>query len=235
MKSTSICSTLLLTLTLLWTHAAAQDGKNKEPKGSGLTVDTVKKTVTIDAKIAPRKLAHLKGETYPIEVIASWAYPKGRKAHETIVTFEVKPSEVHKALETLGLKAGKPILGESKEKVQGPEVNFYIDVPQAGGGTKRLTMDKVLVDPRNGSAFPKNVKFRFTGSIMTQPDPEKDDKVYGADISGTLATIFPVANDVVFQTGYTMADEKLLKLDTNTKNLPPEGTAVKFVIEVAGK
>src|SRR5438128_12445589 len=44
----------------------------------GIVVDKDKKTVTVDAKIAPRKLDDPKfeGKIYPIEVIACWAYPK---------------------------------------------------------------------------------------------------------------------------------------------------------------
>lgn len=208
-----------------------------QEKKSGIEVDKEKKTVSIDAKIAPRMLPvpELKGKIYPIEVIGSWPHPKGRKAHETIVTFEVKPSEIHKALESLGIKAGKPILGEAKGKAEGPAVNVYIDVPQPDGPAKRLSMDKVLVDSRTGAPFPKNVRFIFTGSKLTQPDPEKDDTVYGADLSGTFAVIFPVSDEVVLQTAYTMKDEKLLRLETNTKNLPAENTPVKLVIEVAGK
>src|SRR5215217_4877896 len=91
---------------LLTTHswAAGKDGSG------GVTVDKDKRTVSVDAKIAPRKLPNLQ-EVYPIEVIACWGHthtPPGKKAHETIVTIEAKPSEVHKALESLGLKPGTP-------------------------------------------------------------------------------------------------------------------------------
>jgi len=61
---------------------------------TAITVDKEKRTITLDAKIAPRKLEHLKGEIYPIEVIACWAHPKGEKAHETVVTNpDVLPKE----------------------------------------------------------------------------------------------------------------------------------------------
>ena len=43
-------------------HCAANAGD----KDGGIVVDKDKRTVTIDAKIAPRKLAHLKGEIYPV-------------------------------------------------------------------------------------------------------------------------------------------------------------------------
>jgi hypothetical protein len=203
---------------------------------SGVMVDKEKRTVTIDAKIAPRKLSDekFKGVIYPIEVIACWAYPKGQKAHETVVTFEVNPSAIHKALEELGLKAGKPVKGDVKETAKGPEVNIYLDLPQDGGGTKRVSIDKVLVDPKTNKPMPK-VKWHFTGSVMSKPAPDKDELVYGADLTGTLIAIFPVTDETVFQTNLTMKEEKYVKLEVAKDALPKEGTPVKLVIEVPAK
>jgi hypothetical protein len=208
-----------------------------EEKKAGVTVDMAKKSVAIDAKVAPRKLEHLKGEVYPIELIACWPHPKGKKAHETVVTIEVDPSEVHKALEKVGLKPGKPAKGAAPKegdpdpKGQGPEVNVFIEVPDGAGGTKRLTLDKVLMDPKTKKAPPK-MTFVFTGSVMTAADPNKpDDKKYGADLTGSLICLFPVTDEVVLQTGWTMKEEKFLKLDVRPDVLPKEGTPVKLVIE----
>jgi hypothetical protein len=202
-------------------------------KEAGLQVDKDKKLIKIDARIAPRKLEHLK-EIYPIEVIACWAHPKGKKAHETVVTIEANPSDVHKALENLGLKPGSPVMGESKEPPQGPEVNIYLEI--AGPSeTRKVTMDRALLDSRNKKPFPKSVKFRFTGSVQSKPDPNKEGTVYGADLTGTLISIFPVTNQTVFQTNLTMEFERFLKLDTNASVLPKEGTPVKLVIELTSK
>jgi hypothetical protein len=206
-----------------------------DKKATGVTVDKGKRLVKIDAKIAPRKLPHLKGEIYPIEVIACWAHPKGKKAHETIVTIEATPSAVHKALESLGIKPGTPVMGGEKEVPQGPEVIVYIEVPAPDGGVKKVTMDKALIDSKTQKPFPKSVKFRFTGSVMSQPDPNDKKTVYGADLTGTLAAIFPVTNQTVMQTNLSMQYEKFMKLETNTKILPKEGSEVKLVIEVPAK
>src|SRR5207302_19027 len=78
---------------------------------TGVTVDKKERTVTIACAVAPRKLPTL-DKIYPLEVVATFPTPKGQKAHETVVTYSVKPSEVHKALESLGLKPGKPVQGE---------------------------------------------------------------------------------------------------------------------------
>src|SRR6266508_2493861 len=167
-----------LALLLVVGRSAAEDKK------SGVVVDKEKKTVTVDAKVAPRKLEHLKGEAYP--------------------------SEVHKGLESLGLKPGKPARGAAMKegapdpKGEGPEVNVFIEVPDGAGGTKRLTLDKILMDPKTKKPAPK-MTFIFTGSVMTAVDPNKPDvKKYGADLTGSLITLFPVTDEIVLQTGWTM-------------------------------
>jgi hypothetical protein len=219
----------LFALCLLLPARAA----DKDP-AAGITVDKEKRTVSIDAKIAPRKLEYLKGVIYPIEVVACWPHPKGEKAHETILTFESKPSEIHKAVESLGLKPGIPVMGETKKQSEGPEVNIYIEVPRPDGTPRRLPVEKTLIDPKTNKPMPK-VKWRFTGSVMTKPDPAKDEQVYGADRTGTLIAMFPVTNQTVFQTNLAFKDQDYLKMETNKEVLPAEGTPVKLVIEVPKK
>src|SRR5260370_35122513 len=103
-----------------------------EDKSAGIVVDKNKRTITVDCKIAPRVMEDPKfqGKTWPVEVIACYPYPKGQKAHETVVTIEVKPSEVHQALESFGLKPGTPVRGEAKNAPQGPEVNLQWECPE---------------------------------------------------------------------------------------------------------
>jgi hypothetical protein len=196
---------------------------------AGLQIDKAKKTVTIPCIVAPRKLPHLQ-EIYPIEVIACHPHPKGKKAHETVVIFDgVKPSEVHKALEQLGLKPGKPAKGEGA-KAEGPEVAVALEVT-GPDGPKETPIEKFLVDRKTGKPMPA-LKWHFTGSAMSQPDPEKPDKAYGADLSGTLIAIFPVTDETVLQTNLTMKDETLIKLETNKSSLPKEGEKVRLIIRV---
>jgi len=95
--------------------------------GKSIAVDTKARRVTIPCKIAMRKLPTLK-EIYPLEVIASYPHPRGQKAHETVVTFDIKPSEVHKAMESLGLKPGKPAKGVGAA-AEGPEVRSCWNSP----------------------------------------------------------------------------------------------------------
>jgi hypothetical protein len=203
-------------------HAADTDG---------IKIDKEKNSVIIDCKIAPRKLEYLKGEIYAIEVIGCWPHPKGKKAHETVVTFDVKPSDVHKAIESLGLKAGKPVMGQTKEQSEGPEVSIFLEIPGADGQPKRVPIEKTLIDPKSNKPMPK-VKWRFTGSVMSKPNADKDETVYGADITGTLITIFPVTNETVIQTNLAFKDQEYMRLETDKTLLPKEGTPVKLILEV---
>jgi len=196
---------------------------------AGIKIDKEKKAVIIDAKVAPRKLPQ-HDKVYPIEVVACWPDPKGKKAHETVVTIDAKPSDVHAALVSLELKPGKPARGENTEAV-GPEVKVFLEIPD-GGGTRKLSIHRFLVDPKTKQAFPREVKFRFTGSVMSKPDPTKPE-MYGADVTGTLIAIYPVTDETVCQTSLTMKDEKFLKLDVDSTVMPKEGTAIKLIIEAA--
>jgi hypothetical protein len=183
-------------------------GQEKKDKPAGVTVDEAKKCVYVDAKVAPRKLPKL-DQVYPIELVAGWPDPKGKKAHEIVLSVDVDPSEVHKGLEKLGLKPGKPAKGEGT-KAEGPVVNVFVEVPDVADGTKRVPLEKILWDPKTKKPPPK-MTFVFTGSAMSAPDPNKpDEKKYGADITGSLIVLF----------------------DVNPMALPKEGSPVRLVIEV---
>src|SRR5436305_14714696 len=117
-------SPCLLGLAILALPPANAPAPAREPEksGGGIVVDKDKRTVTIDARIAPRKIDDPRyKEIYPIEVIACYPFPEGQKAHETVVTIEARPSEVHKGLEALGIKPGAPGVGEAKDPPMGPE------------------------------------------------------------------------------------------------------------------
>lgn len=195
-----------------------------------ITVDKEKKAVIIEAKVAPRKVL---AEVYPIEVIACFPHPRGKKAHETVVTIEAKPSDIHKALESLDLKPGKPADVPNDKPSEGPELLVSVEFMNADGAVKKIPVNQLLLDIKTGKTLPKSVRFRFTGSVLIQPDPNKPAKEYAADSSGTLIAIFPVTNETVMQSTLSMKDEKYVKLETDKKMLPKEGTPVKLILEVA--
>jgi hypothetical protein len=201
-----------------------------EPEKPGqVVVDKTARTVTIDCAVAPRKLPNLT-EIYPIEVVACYPAPRGQKAHETVVTFSgIKPTQVHKALEELGLKAGKPALGETA-RAEGPQVKLSLEIPGPDGKPQRVPMESLLVDKKTNKPLPP-FTWHFTGSVMKQIDPEKDTKDYAADFSGTLISVFPVTDETVIQSSLTMKDEPVYKLEIAKDKLPKEGTPLKLIIE----
>lgn len=199
--------------------------------GAGFTVDKANKAVVLDAEIAVRKLPDLP-QIYPIEVFACHTKKAGaHKSHETLVLVSAKPSDVHKALESLGLKAGKPAL-KGGNKGSGDAVEVYIEW-EAGGKKQRLSAEEAIVDLKSGKTLKEmgNCKWMFTGSAMIYPDPEKDDKAYGADFSKTMIGIFPVTNEVVVQSNLEEGGTKL----EASKAVPAIGTKVKLIIQAAKK
>ena len=116
--------------------AVATRLSSQEKKGGGIVVDKDAKTVTIPVKVAPRVVLKEKKEPYPLEVIATWPHPKGKKAHETIITIDesIKPSDVHKALESLN-QAG--YAGRRGRQAEGTGVKIYFLVPDATGQERK--------------------------------------------------------------------------------------------------
>jgi hypothetical protein len=226
-------SRLLVPLVALVLVSLSSARGAEASKEGELTVDKEKRTITIPAKIAPRKIDDPRyKEIYPVEVIATFPFPEGKKAHETVVTYSVKPSVVHKALEELGLKPGKPARTET-DTPSGPEVKIYIETG-TGPAARRVPIEQTLVDIKTGKKMPK-VKWLFTGSTLVKPNPDKPETAYGADQSGTLIAIFPVTDETVFQSSLLLRDEKYVKLETSKTDLPAIGTAVKLVIVAPAK
>lgn len=222
----------LAALLAVWIGAGAT-GIAQDAKPRAIEIDAANKIVLVPCAIAPRKLekavdAQNPGMIYPLEVVASWPAPKGLKAHETVLVFDVKPSDVQKALESLGLKPGKPAKGEGA--ATGPEVKVSLEIPGTNGQPRRIAIEKAMVDRKTGKPMPK-LKWIFTGSAMKKLDPNKPEEVPGCDVSGTLIAIFPVTDETVLQTSLTMKEEPLLKLDTDKTLLPKEGTPVTLVLE----
>ncbi len=203
--------------------------KPPEEKPGQVVVDKKARTVTVDCAVAPRKLPNL-SEIYPLEVVACYPAPRGQKAHETMVTFSgIKPTQVHKALEEIGLKAGKPARGDNA-KAEGPEVRLFLEVPGPDGKVEKLPIESLMVDKKTGKPLPP-LTWHFTGSVMKQLDPEKDALDYAADFTGTLIGIFPVTDETVIQSSLTMKDEPVYKLEVVKDKLPKEGTPLKLIIE----
>ena len=203
--------------------------RDRREAGAEIVVDKAKKSVTIPCKIAPRKLASLE-DIYPLEVIATFPSPLGEKAHETVVTFASRPSDVHKAFEGMGLKPGKPVKGDGRSS--GPAVRILLQFRGLSGEMETIPIENALVDARTGRRMPP-LSWRFTGSSLREPDPGEQTRRYGADLTGTLITLFPVSDETVFQSDLAIGQRRVVRLDTNKDLLPPEDTPVSLIIMAA--
>ena len=139
-------------------------GPDPVPQQPGIVVDAATKTIRVPCRIAPRKLANLP-DIYPCEVVATWPAPKGGKAHETVVNFDIMPSEVHKALESLGLKPGHPGRGEDPVAA-GPECEVLLEIPGANKAPPRvLPIESGSQPPMRSTS--KGAYFIFSRLAMT--------------------------------------------------------------------
>jgi outer membrane protein assembly factor BamB len=193
-----------------------------------ISIDRRRRRIDLPALVAPRKLPSLK-DIYPLEVVCTWPTPAGQKAHETVVITEVKPSDVQRGLEALGLKAGQPSHGQAEPV--GPEVRLFLVLTGPSGRERAIPLEKAIVDLRTGKPLPDLI-WRFTGSATRQTDSANPDRAYGADLAGTFITIYPVTDETVIQGNLTMEDQSVLKLELNRNIVPEENTPVKLRIEV---
>ena len=196
-----------------------------------VTVDRKNRRIIVPCRIAPRKLPNL-ADIYPLEVVATFPSPLGQKAHETVVTFCAKPIDIHRAIESLGVKAGKPVKGANEGPPAGPEVQLLLELPDASGSPRLVPIEETVLEVRTGKPLPP-LKWHFTGSAARQLDPDSDETVYGADYGGTLATLFPVTDETVIQSDLQMKERRHLRLETSKTLLPPPGTPLRLIIALA--
>jgi len=98
----------------------------------------------------------------------------------------------------------------------------YGKVAQAAAKLQPPT-EIALKDPRQWKLVGKRV------ARLDTVDKTNGKQVYGADLTGTLFTLFPGTDETVFQSGSGL--DESLKVETNPKVLPKEGTPVKLVIQ----
>ena len=137
------------------------DRAGKEGQPGGVTVDVVRRAVIVDAKVAPRKLPESR-QGLPIELVAGWGAPKGKKAHEIVVAIDVEPirspqgtRETRASSRASPPRAGPPKDGDPFPKAEGPVVNVYFEVPDGAGGAKKVAIEKVLMDPATKKPRPR--------------------------------------------------------------------------------
>ncbi|MBI1337009.1 MAG: hypothetical protein GC164_08615 [Phycisphaera sp.] len=97
--------------------------------------------------------------------------------YESLLWAFAKPSDVHKALEFIGLKPGSPIDPASgRFWSDGDPVILTVRDPVG----QTYPIEKLLINNETNKALPAE-GFLFTGSVMVPPPDGKGDNVYAAD------------------------------------------------------
>jgi len=153
--------------------------------------------------------------------------PSG-KTHETVMTVDCVPSNVHAALLLIGLQPGRPVA--YKDKKYGPtgdRVKISARWTE-NGNTRIVRAEDLLYNVKHKRAM-EHQYWIFCGSVM---DPQRD-QPYLADLTGNIVTTFNDPATVIDNPSEAGMDDDMLEI--NAKVCPAPGTKVTLIIEPAPK
>ena len=160
-----------------------------------------------------------------IEVFA--CTPSG-KTHETVITCECVPSNLHAALLLIGLKNGKPVSWQQKKRPPtGDPVKISVRWTE-DGKERTVRAEDLLYNVKTKRAM-KRQYWVFSGSIMDA----NSEKPYIADLAGNLVTTYNDAATVIDNPTEAGVDDDMLEV--NGKICPKPGTKVTLILEPAPK
>ena len=109
--------------------------------------------------------------------------PDSGKEYEAMVVGFVKPSDVHRALEFIGMKGGRAVnFAANQFWPKGERVLMTVEWEQAGkAGLQRVRAEELVIDARTGKALAKT-GLVFTGSFWIKPEEEGGKERYAADV-----------------------------------------------------
>ena len=102
--------------------------------------------------------------------------------YESLAMAFAKPSAVHRALEFIGLKPGRPVNANAMQFWSKGE-RVFVSLTRAAGDPpeKAVRMESLLHDTRTGKPLAET-GFAFTGSVQVPPEKARDVNRYGADL-----------------------------------------------------
>lgn len=189
----------------------------------GIKLDREAGHLDLDAKVVLRE-----GEW--LELLAC---TPGTREHESILTVEARPRDIHLALILLGLEPGKPLkwerLDDGEVKVHpptGPKVTISLRYEE-DDQIKTVDANQWIVDQQTGRVMDDNV-WLFAGSRFETFDGKE---VYMADPNGSVISIVNFGDDVLARDTEVTRDNDEQSWDANTPVIPKEGTAVTIRIK----
>jgi len=184
-----------------------------------LLIDLETRRVTLDAEVCLRKGM--------LEFLLCKA---GTKEHESILRTSATGADLHAALLSLGLRAGKPARwsGRGKEAVflppQGAGLKISLRYNDSAGKARRVDAGRWLASAAGRSVDPP-AQWIFVGSDIL---PDND---YWADLDGGIVSVANFASAVIDVPFASSSSNKLLEFTANTPQVPPLETQVKVIFE----
>jgi hypothetical protein len=190
----------MLAVMLLATSAPAQPGLgdtlpefNDRPKHSALATTTYQANLkkhkgASDFLVLPGLVANRKTQRVEVMAEATGIGAKtivefllidasSNKGYEALLWSHARPSDIHRALEFIGMKAGNAFHpGELRYWAKGERVVTTIAV-----GDDEIPLESLIIDNRTGRRLPA-VGFVFAGSSIVNPPGNPAQKLYAADI-----------------------------------------------------
>ncbi len=218
--------TVLLLTTSLILLAAGQEHPPTPPEADPappglphIRIDRDKKTVDFDARVILRE-----GEWLELLVCS----PRTRE-HEAILVTDAKPSHLHLAMLTIGLKPGRPMWWERTETElhphppMGDEVEVAILV-EKDGQTLEHPAAHWIIHGETREKMPDS-RFLFTGSRFREVQGQR---VYLADYEGTVLSLVNFGDDLLVRRTDEQGGQDHGNPDwvPNTELIPPVGTTV---------
>ena len=162
----------------------------------------------------------------PLEYLAS--APGGMKEYETLLVVEASGTEFNLACILLGLErdpAQSPAYQFSQQPLAGPRVAISIGW-QDGDARRQVPAAEALLE-QGADTKPEAVEWVYTGSIPPTPQTP-----FAADVTGTLVGFVHDPNTVI-DAVRGLGIGAYGSVNGNSTLLPPVGTAVELVVEVA--
>jgi hypothetical protein len=163
----------------------------------GVTADRAARQVRVEAACTGLKPGMREREFF---VIA----PNSGRDYEAYAIARAKPSDVHAALEFIGLKPGRPVDDERMMYwPKGERVRVFVDVPPDRARTAdgqpvppRFRLEEAILDTRTGKPLPAD-GFVFVGSYWKEGG--ESGREYAADVEdpSALAAAFNLPNVVL--------------------------------------
>jgi acylphosphatase len=150
---------------------------------------------------------------------------KGGKEYESLFTTPCSAVDIHAALEKLKLLGGQPATEDTLPK--GPRLRIFAEYTLDGKSVRR-PVDEFLAEIKTGQPL-KPVEWVYTGSAPAK-DPVTGKSILQASLTHSIIGLHPSdASPLLQNPRPESVKENLYK--ANVKALPPEGTAVRLILE----